>query len=122
MALGVRFILRLRPAGPPWLSYQTDVFLEIRWRWAYTAAHRIADMTPTPFCSQCACRMVVGNTSGYRGVPRTAFKCEECGFAREFEDPGSETAGRVQRLIEQAINPGAWSTRTGSGLRSPLGG
>ncbi len=96
-----------RPAGPTWLAYQTDHFLDVTWRWQYFG-NSVAEGTVVPYCPKCLCQMVFVNASTYTAVPRTAVTCDECGYSRQFEGYPNDIRNRIGRLVERSINTGTW--------------
>lgn len=96
-----------REAGPAWLRYREDDFLEFRWRWGYFG-QSIAEGTITPYCPHCMCQMIFTAASAYTSVPHTQILCQECGYNRTFDGIAMELRQRVGRLIERSIRTGAW--------------
>lgn len=94
-------------SAPPWLNYCIDEFLGVDCRWSYIG-HSIAESTIAPFCPGCACRMIVGGTGSYAAAPETLIRYDECSYSQTINGQPMDVRDRVARLIERAVNTGAW--------------
>lgn len=83
-----------------WLTYLTDKFDGLIWRWRYNN-QQIVDIAA--FCPHDDTRLVVDDRIVY-----THFLCETC--EREFELDGDldRVEGRVERQIERKVRSGTW--------------
>jgi hypothetical protein len=83
-----------------WLSYSTDTFFEMKWRWTYVGGHidKLA-----PFCPQCDLQIIPKRT-GYRAASQVLYECEDCNsFARVIDLPQDEMEARIHRLIQKKL-------------------
>lgn len=95
----------LRFAEPKHLRYTADVFLGLRWRWAWSEMRGVAALTP--HCPACD-RVIVPATAAGTGRPVTTFACAPCGVSVARPGPAGETEYRVVREIDQKVRLGTW--------------
>ena len=125
-ALVVFLKRRFSAPPPPWLSYLTDVFFGVRWRWQYFSNDYAINLDSiVPFCPRCDHRLVADQRSktlprattlrresvtdawlAFNPTPETIFRCEACGFTHTEDGPMKEFARRVMWGIEHRIGKG----------------
>jgi hypothetical protein len=95
---------------PPWLSYTTDTFYKVRWRWTYRAG---GEMTvPVCFCPRCDCQLVAHNRGRVPGMDTTAFHCPACdGYIHEVDKPIDYIEQTVALFIQKKIRNNTWAGR-----------
>jgi hypothetical protein len=91
-----------------WLTYTTDKFFGLRWRWRYVGGS--IDRLVT-FCPHCDYQVFPIHASAYAAVDRIEYKCDSChshlGF---FDETDTEQRSKVERFIQQKIRTDAWKT------------
>jgi hypothetical protein len=96
-------ILRSGKAIPDFLSYQTDIFYEIRWRWTYVGG-KIDRLVS--FCPICDYQLIPKEAGAYAAAPRTLYECEDedCrSFAKVIDLPQEEIENRILRSIQKKL-------------------
>ena len=84
------------------LSYQSDVFFGLVWKWTYGARECIQD--PGAYCPRCNDRILVVDISEFDDVPRIRFVCENCRAPLlDFDGPFEFVQSDVTRLIRKKI-------------------
>jgi len=90
-----------------WLTYTSDRFYGLRWRWKYRAG-RVVDLHT--FCPYCDYQVFPHNASSFSAVDHLAFKCDS--FSRELaniQEPYSHFESKVERFIHQKLRNNTWS-------------
>ena len=95
---------------PAWLSYTTDTFYKVRWRWTYGAD---GEMTvPVCFCPRCDCQLVPHNRGRVPGMDTTGFHCPACdGYIHEVDKPIDYIEQTVALFIQKNIRNNTWAGR-----------
>jgi hypothetical protein len=83
--------------GPDWLSYTTDDFYELKWRWRYRDGE-IKDLVT--FCPRCDYQMLAIGTSRSSQV---VFHCDICGKEYYIRESWDTLRSVVPRRIQQKI-------------------
>lgn len=99
-------IILFRIRSPKWVSYTTDMFDGMTWRWTYIGFDYVIS-PPYPYCPDDDTKLVYTNNSY---TYETSFICETC--SRRF-GPFSENLifnqGRIVRQIERNIRANTFS-------------
>jgi hypothetical protein len=100
LAIAIRARLR-RWAVPPHLSYCSDVFLGVQWRWRYHDDHTIDTESVTPYCPRCEHRMLAYGTAF---SVSTSLRCEACSHENQVDVKVEDLQRRIVWNIEHAVN------------------
>lgn len=91
------------------LSYDNDVFFNMRWRWQWIPG--VGPHNATPFCLNCDMQLFADQVYGAGVVGRIEFQCKDCRSVQyqtndsmtRFEDLQHEVVLRVQRNLRAQI-------------------
>ena len=96
---------------PSWVTYTSDMFFGLRWRWRYTAGS-IAGLNT--FCPHCDYQVFPYDASAYQMVERIAFKCDSCRRdLGQFDESLQSIQSKVERFIQQKLRSGNWQPGNG---------
>jgi hypothetical protein len=96
-------------SGPHWSSYTQDTFFGLRWRWKYIGG-RISNLHT--FCPHCDYQVFAHNASAYDAIDRIGFNCDSCSRGLgAFNEPFPLLESKAERLIQQKLRNGTWSTQ-----------
>lgn len=101
-----------RKANLTWLTYTSDSFFGVRWRWKYIN-NAVGELTT--FCPNCDYQVFPEDASAYSAIDRIAFRCDSC--QRElatFNESYSALKSKVERFIHQKIRNGTWNSHVGT--------
>jgi len=99
---------------PPWLSYTSDVFYNLRWRWAYTPTFAVDQSSLAIFCTHCDYQLIGESHLPSDYTQQITFRCRSCGRAVHVQEAPAQLEGIVLRLIHQKIRNDAATKHTGS--------
>lgn len=101
----------LPPDRPNWLSYKSDEFFGIRWRWCYGTGNQILNLCS--FCPKCDYQIFPDSITGHNYLEQYIFHCDYCGYiSREFEESPNSINSKVERFIQQKIRNDSWVKRS----------
>lgn len=90
---------------PPWLSYKTDLFYKIHWRWGYAPGGSITALAC--FCPCCEYQLCGTHDSFLTDEAcEIIFHCDSCGYSATTLEVPSLLESKVLRLIQQKIRLG----------------
>jgi hypothetical protein len=82
------------------LSFTTDTFFEMKWRWVYEGRH-IENLVP--FCPKCDFQIIPKRT-GHRAASQVLYECDDCSsFVHVIDLPPEEIEDRIIRLIQKKL-------------------
>lgn len=94
--------------GPEWLSYRSDIYFNLRWRWNYFEDGNIFDLHT--FCPHCDFQVFPHNASSFRMIDRIGFRCDSCGRnLGEMDESPDSLQNKVKRFIQQKLRNGFWA-------------
>ena len=99
---------------PPWHSYTTDMFYEVRWRWRYDIAGQVTDLNC--FCPRCDCQLFIQEPSPilFHGIPNrepTLFCCPRCGsIVRQIHERADQIELAVTAFIGRNVRNNLWGS------------
>jgi hypothetical protein len=94
--------------SPNWLTYNTDFFFGLRWRWRYGGGS-ITDLHT--FCPNCDYQVFPEHDSAYSAIDRIAFNCDICHKKVSFDGLYDSLESKAERLIHQKIRTGSWDAK-----------
>jgi hypothetical protein len=103
-------IVPVAVARPEWLSYTTDYFYELRWRWKYRDGD-IKDLNA--FCPRCDYQMV---PTGISRLSQVSFRCDICPEGYEIRESYDAMMSVIPRRIQQRIRTGTYPKSQSSSL------
>ena len=97
----------------PLLSYTSDEFLGVEWRWHYGPRWRIEGIHS--LCLRCGLQIFMADASAYDVFPRIVVYCDECGQkTREVDGNTHMVERRVIRLIQRNLRERSKAVSSGS--------
>ncbi len=95
-----------------WIKYTTDRFFGLRWRWRYVDNH-ISNLNS--FCPNCDYQVFPHQASSYNFIDRIGFSCDSCKSSLgEHDESLAQLKSKVERLIQQKVRNGTWSSSSGA--------
>jgi hypothetical protein len=102
-----RLIKRMIVKGTPpnYFSYTEDVFMGMKWRWAYP----LGDYELRPYCLVCDTILVYEEWPNRVMAEKTLFHCETCErVVSEQQGDHNYVVAKVHRQIERKVRTGEW--------------
>ena len=91
---------------PTWISYTTDTFFGLRWRWCYVGGS--IDKLNT-FCPTCDYQVFPQRASAYDAVDRIKFNCDSCHkHVCTFDESFDQLQSKAERFIQQKLRNNSW--------------
>ncbi len=99
-------IRKLRTTTPQPTDYCSDLFFNMRWRWAY-AGGRVHNLAT--FCPRCDLQIVPHDESGYRAADLYGYRCTDCATTLHTSHYTPRSLyEQVELQIEKKLRSGAW--------------
>jgi len=94
-----------------WLSYRTDKFFGVQWRWRYID-YRVSNLNP--FCPSCDLQLDPVQDSMFHAIDSITLHCD-CGAGPwRYDKSWDKLNHDVTKRIQQKIRAGSWQADPGN--------